>query len=109
MKRLLITGKNCELSREAFSRAARLADASSLHTGRAAFHSGAAPESAAGGSRASSSKKEDTRPEGSSLFECSSDLEPPQPRLEVHQALGEVGMMLLVSLLAVACMVVGWL
>lgn len=108
MKRLLITGKNCELSREAFSRAARLAQASSLHTGRAAFYSGTTPDSAAGGPRASS-KKEDTRPEGSSLIQCSSDLEPPQPWLEVHQALREVGMLLLVSLLAVACMIVGWL
>lgn len=56
MPRILITGKNCDLTREAFSRAARLAHRASHETGRAALYSGTTPESAAGGTRASSTK-----------------------------------------------------
>lgn len=43
--RILITGINCQISREAFVRAARLVPS-------AALHSGATPKSAAGGTRA---------------------------------------------------------
>lgn len=52
MTRIIITGKNCDLSRETFSRAARLACFSSQETGRAASSSGTTPDAAAGGTRA---------------------------------------------------------
>lgn len=56
MPRILITGKNCDLSREAFSRAARLANATSPQTRRAALYSDMTSDSAAGGTRAPSTK-----------------------------------------------------
>lgn len=52
MKRILICGKNKELSREPFSRAARSKPTvASPQTDRAVFYSGAVPGSAAGGTR----------------------------------------------------------
>lgn len=66
MKRILITGKNRELSREAFSRAARRIDATSQPTGRAASYSGMTPASAAGGTRAPTTK-DNRNPEPQSL------------------------------------------
>lgn len=56
MTRILITGKNCDLSREAFSRAARLAHRASPQTGRAVFYSDMTSDSAAGGTRAPTAK-----------------------------------------------------
>lgn len=108
MARILITGKNCELSREAFSRAARLASASSLQTGRAAFYSGTTPDSAAGGTRATSSQKDLTHNRVLPL--CSPDLEPPQPWLEVLQALREeTGLLLILAAIAVATVILALL
>lgn len=106
MPRILITGKNCELSREAFSRAARLASASSLQTGRAAFYSGAVPESVSGGSRLFVEREtgKDNRNLVSS-DECSEDLEPPIPYwLEVRRSVSEeLGLLLILNGLAFAC------
>lgn len=55
MKRILITGKNCELSREAFSRAASHANSGFVlpfpDTREAVFYSGKTPDSAPGGTR----------------------------------------------------------
>lgn len=66
MTRILITGKNCDLSREAFSRAARLAHRASPQTGRAVFHSDTRSDSAAGGTRAPTAK-DNRNPEPQSL------------------------------------------
>lgn len=105
MTRILITGKNCDLSREAFSRAARLADAASLKLGRAAFHSGHQPDSAAGGSRRSDSERE-TPPRTSSEFPCALGPEPPQPWLGVDwDTWFELGMIVLIFAAIVAMMV----
>lgn len=51
MKRILVTGKNCEISREVFSRDARLGSYCRRRQDDP-HHSGMQPESAAGGTRA---------------------------------------------------------
>lgn len=66
MTRILITGKNCDLSREAFSRAARHASATSQPTRRAVLYSGMKPDSEAGGPRAPTTK-DNRNPESQSL------------------------------------------
>lgn len=107
MVRILITGKNCELSREAFSRAARLACEASHETGRAASYSGVQPESAPGGTRAMNARKDNRTPVP---LLSTPDLEHPIPTtLEVHPALAEVGLVVIVCFLSVAVMVVSWL
>lgn len=69
MNRILITGKNCEISREAFARAARL--------GRA-INSGTEPVSAAGGPRVP--KLERTALTQNPSFVCRHAPVSPQPR-----------------------------
>lgn len=66
MTRILITGKNCDLSREAFSRAARHIHATSQPTRRAVLYSGMMPDSEAGGTRAPTTK-DNRNPESQSL------------------------------------------
>ena len=96
MNRILITGKNCELSRHAFAAAARQA--------RAIPYPGAVPGSVAGGSRRS--VNEECSPTRHPSFELPHiDPEPPQPRLGVdRRVLEELGAILLIFVGVIGCM-----
>lgn len=93
MKRLLLTDKQLELSREAFSRAAWQSFASSQPTRQAASHSGRTPESVAGGTR--------------SRVACEEGPGFPNPFPGVLRTAGsELGLWLLIVALAACCVLV---
>lgn len=108
MPRILITGKNCDLSRETFSRAARLAFAPSPQTRRAVSYSGAVPDSAAGGSRQCPTQEDHPTQHPSFEFPCAGP-EHPQPLLgAVHpEEWAIVGWLIVIALLAACFGVLG--